>query len=741
MAEGKGGKTVAGAEGPGGGVRPERGTRAPGCEYQKARPGGRPRNTGTGPVKKKPEKGAEGSGGTGTGPEAILAEPDGHNPRPGRKRRRKKGLGEDEPSEQRRGPGSLVAGSGGADAEEGQLAGEQHRGPGSLVAGSGGADAEEGRLASLLKKQEEEMQEYPDLKSANNADMIEELEVRVHAAHCTKKGGGLKARTFANGRILNLCRYLMLGVAVSHATVVDGYGTQSALSPEADPSFDIQALMAGSEGKGVLQVQGKDPETREQVWHAIPGSEPFEVDATRVGVKTVLAYQERDLRVLGKKARKRRTINHLRYEGSREAEGEAGVPVGHYEDHKPAHPGCRFCEEAKMQKSGAFRVGSAEAGAPVADKPLKVVALDLMGPVDPPDIHGNRMFLASVDRFSKYPRGLPLPDKEPETTWKAFSTLYPGTRHEEHTSFPAVVSIDNGKEWKGAFEEGLRRSGGAPRKGLPRRSETNAEAENLMKSVQRGGTACMLTASAPLPFWSYAARMWCYNVAHKPEVEGDEASAPYHRLWKKEFGGVLYPFGCGCSYYDDKRTVGEKYTQRARKGIILGYAQLGAVQVLDAEKFRESEEIKITVTRDFQAHRDEFPWRGMPQRSTDAEVVAALEKTFVGDNHRYLEFQIDQKGTMRCLKCRKVKCRKCPSNAGIAFGGRCTRQGSRGQSAAEAGAEAMMWRSSTVKSLRLGPPRWRGLRCQCLRRRLRRQHRPSWKRRTSSRPRWGSRRW
>ena len=45
---------------------------------------------------------------------------------------------------------------------------------------------------------------------------------------------------------------------------------------------------------------------------------------------------------------------------------------------------------------------------------------------------------------------------------KAFHTLYPGSRLEEHPRFPLTTSTDNGGEWEAEFDEGIEieRTGG-----------------------------------------------------------------------------------------------------------------------------------------------------------------------------------------------------------------------------------------------------------------------------------------
>ena len=144
------------------------------------------------------------------------------------------------------------------------------------------------------------------------------------------------------------------------------------------------------------------------------------------------------------------------------------------------------------------------------------------------------MFMVCKDECTGYPKGAALKTKEPTSTWAEFEKLYPGSRFERITQFPAVIRADSGTEWKGMFEAKVKERGGYIETGIPDVSETNAIGEREIQEVQYSTVAAMETSGSPADLCFYAARHVIYNRAREPS-EGTDARSPYHKLYETPF--------------------------------------------------------------------------------------------------------------------------------------------------------------------------------------------------------------
>ena len=61
---------------------------------------------------------------------------------------------------------------------------------------------------------------------------------------------------------------------------------------------------------------------------------------------------------------------------------------------------------------------------PVVDVPSKRVAVDLIGPIDPPSEAGHRYILTLVDYATRYPEAVPLKRIDAETVAEALVDIY-----------------------------------------------------------------------------------------------------------------------------------------------------------------------------------------------------------------------------------------------------------------------------------------------------------------------------
>ena len=66
-------------------------------------------------------------------------------------------------------------------------------------------------------------------------------------------------------------------------------------------------------------------------------------------------------------------------------------------------------------------------------------------------------------------------------------------------------------------------------------------------------------------------------------------------------------------------TSRDKFDPRGTRGVHIGYAQQGAIQILDLESFA-NDEFRIHISRDFQANRAKFPFKELKVDPHDADI-------------------------------------------------------------------------------------------------------------------------
>ena len=78
---------------------------------------------------------------------------------------------------------------------------------------------------------------------------------------------------------------------------------------------------------------------------------------------------------------------------------------------------------------------------PVVDVPFKRVAVDLIGPIDPPNEAGHRYILTLVDYATRYPEAVPLKRIDAETVAEALVDIY------SRLGIPEEVTSDQGAQF------------------------------------------------------------------------------------------------------------------------------------------------------------------------------------------------------------------------------------------------------------------------------------------------------
>jgi len=323
--------------------------------------------------------------------------------------------------------------------------------------------------------------------------------------------------------------------------------------------------------------------------------------------------EEAEKKAIPPGAAKARQVDHLRYEkGGTKAE-RSPLPPEHFISHEPADPRCPVCEAVKLTKGGAGKVDSGS-GMEKNLEYLDLVGIDLYGPLPDPDIDGCYYFMVTDDVKTGLSKGESLAEKSAEAAWEAASTLYPGTRMDSPPTFPKAWSADNGGEWKEVFAQNTKERGGTIRLSIPYRSQTNARIERKIRSTQRGATAALLTSGLPRAWCFRAAKVYLFNRSRQDAPDGSKSA--YFKAHNRDYATStkpLLPFGCRVVVHDDDSG---KHDPRGKEAVMVGYGPMGSIRALEVKPYVEEQCCKEIITRDYQAHRAEFP---MKQHNIDPE--------------------------------------------------------------------------------------------------------------------------
>lgn len=105
---------------------------------------------------------------------------------------------------------------------------------------------------------------------------------------------------------------------------------------------------------------------------------------------------------------------------------------------------------------------------------------------------------------------------------------------------------------------------------------------------------------------------------------------PYFRMYGKELATVLLPFGCEVFYLLEKSGT-EKFAVRAARGVFLGHGQMGAVYMLNFERYVEDKAVRVLTTSGVQVNTGVFPCKELQLPGEDQEKWSLRGGTeFVG---------------------------------------------------------------------------------------------------------------
>lgn len=146
-----------------------------------------------------------------------------------------------------------------------------------------------------------------------------------------------------------------------------------------------------------------------------------EAETTQEEVRTENRKRPRRREPKKRRAKMSRRIHELAKESD-----SSVLPIEQYYTDKPKDNRCKICVDALMRKFPAYET-LVESVAAQLTGPGQVVSLDMVKTKEK-DLEGRTWHLASIDHYSKRPKGGPTHTKDYESTWHLVQLLYPGSR-------------------------------------------------------------------------------------------------------------------------------------------------------------------------------------------------------------------------------------------------------------------------------------------------------------------------
>ena len=337
--------------------------------------------------------------------------------------------------------------------------------------------------------------------------------------------------------------------------------------------------------------------------------------------------------------------------------------LSHSLTHLPADPdNCEICRRAKLKKKPAYRQyvkdpqdDSAQASCEGKRVPLnryttrasqynELKSIDILDPGSE-DCSGNRYIVTTLDDYAKWGNAHGTHTKGAADTAEA---LIDDAR--EGDGFSQRYRSDNGNEWKGEFDNELRRRVIACDKALPYRSSTNSRHERLHGTINPAVRASLLQSGLPYEFYMLATRHFLFNYNRTHIVR--DGKTPHELRYGRTHSPThkLLPFGCLVDYYlrDEER---RKFDPTSAQGIVVGYCDSEGYQVLNLDALNDPKVIRVNTeyTKDVKASPTVFPLSSLGQEAPlfNSRVI------YVPDAHH------------TCQRCKKLasndepSCRAC----------------------------------------------------------------------------------
>ncbi|CAM8887225.1 unnamed protein product [Rhodiola kirilowii] len=205
-------------------------------------------------------------------------------------------------------------------------------------------------------------------------------------------------------------------------------------------------------------------------------------------------------------------------------------------------------------------------------RPLELLHIDLMGPMQVESYSGKRYILVCVDDFSRFTWSCFLWEKSEAV--QAFVQLCTRLEREREDKNEHIVQVrsDHGKEFENvALADFCSKRGITQQFASPITPQQNEVVERKNRTIQEMTRVMPLAKKVPLMFWAEAMNTACYVINRVMIRSGTEKTC--YELWKGKKPTVKYfhIFGSQCYILRD-REYQQKLDPKSDEGIFLGYS-------------------------------------------------------------------------------------------------------------------------------------------------------------------------
>ncbi|CAM9000216.1 unnamed protein product [Rhodiola kirilowii] len=232
-------------------------------------------------------------------------------------------------------------------------------------------------------------------------------------------------------------------------------------------------------------------------------------------------------------------------------------------------------------------------------RPLELIHMDLMGPMQVESFGGNKYVLVCVDDFTRFSWTRFLRDKSAAT--QQFIELATLLQREREAKGERLVSIrsDNGAEFKNATMTAFcTKHGIAHQFSSAITPQQNGVVERKNRTIQEMARVMIHAKKIPLKFWSEAMNTACHIINRVTICTGTEMTC--YELWKGKKPTVKYfhIFRSDCYILND-REYRQKLDPKSDEGFFLGYSSNSrAYRVFNRRTGSVMESINVKIKDD-----------------------------------------------------------------------------------------------------------------------------------------------
>ncbi|CAM8948430.1 unnamed protein product [Rhodiola kirilowii] len=252
---------------------------------------------------------------------------------------------------------------------------------------------------------------------------------------------------------------------------------------------------------------------------------------------------------------------------------------------------CQIGKQTKASHSNTTQISTS--------RPLELIHMDLMGPMQVESCGGNKYVLVCVDDFTRFSWTRFLRDKSAAAP--QFIELATLLQREREASGERLVSIrsDNGTEFKNAtMTSYCTKHGIAHQFSSAITPQQNGVVERKNRTIQEMARVMIHAKKIPLKFWSEAMNTACHIINRVTIRTGTEMTC--YELWKGKKPTVKYfhIFGSECYILND-REYRQKLDPKSDEGFFLGYSSNSrAYRVFNKRTGTVMESINVKIKDD-----------------------------------------------------------------------------------------------------------------------------------------------